>query len=101
MRISSNNSLTTQIVTSNASESFAMVLEKTSSPMNPTSTSKESVIKTTRGIPREQAHKYNTGLYFDRVHEMSDDEKFELINNVWKPLPNYEFPLTNKRKFSY
>ena len=32
---------------------------------------------------------------------MSDDDKFKLINNVWKPPPNYEFPLTNKRKFSY
>ena len=42
--ISSNNSLTTQIVTSNASERFVMVLEKPSSPMHPTPTSKESVI---------------------------------------------------------
>ena len=32
---------------------------------------------------------------------MSDDEKFELINNVWKPPLSYEFPLTNKRKFPY
>ena len=89
MRISSNNSLTTQIATSNASESF-MVLEKPSSPIHPTS----------RGIPRERAHKYDIGLYFDCVHGMSDGEKFQLINNVWKPSPNYEFPLTNKRKFS-
>ena len=44
MRISSNNSLTTQIVTSNASESFAVVLEKPSSPMHPTSTSKVYIL---------------------------------------------------------
>ena len=40
----------------------------------------------------QDIHKYDIGLFFDKIHLMSDDGKFDHVTNVWKPPADYNFP---------
>ena len=50
-------------------------------------------------IPHEKAHKYDIGLYISKLDEMSEDEIFNLIKNIWVPPEDFKFPHSKSRKF--
>ena len=45
----------------------------------------------------QDIYKYDIGLFFDKIHLMSDNEKFDHITNVWKPSAYFNFRETKKR----
>ena len=51
-------------------------------------------------VPTEKAHKYDIGLYVSEIENMSEEDVYDLIKNVWVPPGDYEFPYTKSRKFS-
>ena len=49
---------------------------------------------------------HDIGLYLPKIESMTDQEKFDLIQNVWKPSKEFVFPETiepmgRKRRFQY
>ena len=48
----------------------------------------------------DNIHKYDIGLYIDRIEGLSDNEKYDLVQNVWVPSANFEYPFTNGRRFN-
>ena len=51
-------------------------------------------------VPMEKTHKYDIGLYVSKIENMSEEDVYDLIKNVWEPPDDYEFPYTKSRKFS-
>ena len=51
-------------------------------------------------VPIEKAHKYDIGLYVSKIESMSEEDVYDLIQNVWVPTDDYEFPYTKSRKYS-
>ena len=43
---------------------------------------------------------FDIGLHYNNIKDLSDLEKFDLLNNVWKPSEKFKFPCNaNSRKF--
>ena len=48
-----------------------------------------------RGLPVKSPDECNAkdiGLHFDKISAMNDEEKYDLLKNVWRPPPDYDFP---------
>ena len=53
----------------------------------------------TRGKPVEDkanCSPFDLGVLFEELHQFSDQQKFELINNVWRPGSTFLFPKTKE-----
>ena len=37
--------------------------------------------------------KKDIGHYYNKVDQLSNSEKYDLMENVWKPLPSHRFPV--------
>ena len=51
----------------------------------------------TRGRPtceQSEVNVNNIGLYISKIESMTDQEKFVLIQNIWKPSKEFVFPET-------
>ena len=57
-------------------------------------------------LPFQQCHieKYDIGNFFENTDTLSDDVKFDILGNVWKPSQTFQLPSTEsygkKKKFN-
>ena len=60
------------------------------------------------GLPKKgkaNTPRYDIGLHYKDIHKMSENQLFDLVQNVWTPEKEYDFPLSTEgkkqRKFQY
>ena len=84
------------------------MLGNTPSPMPQRKTDKLSDIsdKKKASTKTTESPVKDIGLFYDKVNQMSDAEKFDLLHNVWKPQQDFKLPSKletggKTRKFCY
>ena len=84
------------------------MLDNTSSPTPQRKTDKLSDIsdKKEASMKTIESPVKDIGLFYDKINQMSDAEKFDLLKNVWKPQQDFKFQSKlemggKTRKFCY